>query len=58
MNRPLKIALALVVVAIALGLIGLIARALRWLLYLAIVVLIVAAAVQWLMNRGSGSHSS
>lgn len=55
MNRTLKIALVLVVAAIALALIGLIVRAVRWLLYVAIVVLLVAAAVQWLTGRGQSS---
>ena len=49
-NRPLRLALVLVVVAIALAVIGAVLKALRWLLYVAIVVLLVAGAVRWLVG--------
>lgn len=49
MSRPLKLALGLVAVALVLGILGLVLRALRWLLYVAIVVLLVAAAAKWLV---------
>lgn len=46
--------LALILVALVLGVIGLIARAVRWLLILA-AVLVVAAVVRGAMTRGSTS---
>ncbi|MDZ7705075.1 MAG: hypothetical protein U5L04_11405 [Trueperaceae bacterium] len=49
-NTPVRLALALLAVAIVLGIIGLILKALRWLLYVAVVVLLVAGAVRWLMG--------
>lgn len=50
MNRPLRIAMVLLVVAIVLAVIGAVLKALRWLLYVAIVVLVIAAAVRWLVG--------
>lgn len=57
MSRPVRIALVLLAVAIALAVVGLVLRALRWLLYVAIVVLLVAAAARWLAGR-SGPDTS
>lgn len=51
MSKPVRIALVLVAAAIVLAVLGLILRALRWLLYVAIVVVLAAAAVQWLAGR-------
>lgn len=51
MNNLLKLAGLLLVAAIILAIVGLIVRALRWLLYVAIFVLLVAAAVRWLTGR-------
>lgn len=50
MSRPLKLALVLVAVALVLGILGLVLRALRWLLYVAIFVLLLAAAARWLVG--------
>ncbi len=57
MSKPLRIALVLFVVAIVLAVLGLVLRALRWLLYAAIVVLLVSAAARWLAGR-SGPETS
>lgn len=57
MNRPLRLALVLVGIAIVLAILGLVLRALRWLLYVAIVVLLAAAAVKWLMERDNRDAS-
>lgn len=51
MNRPVSLALVLLAVAVVLALIGLLLQALRWLLYVAVVVLLVAGAVKWLADR-------
>lgn len=51
MSKPVQIALVLVAAAIVLAILGLILRALRWLLYVAIIVLLTAGAVQWLASR-------
>lgn len=51
MSKPVRIALVLVAAAIVLAILGLILRALRWLLYVAIIVLLTAGAVQWLASR-------
>lgn len=56
-SKPVRIALVLVLVAIVLAVLGLVLRARRWLLYLAIVVLLVAAAARWLAGR-SGPDTS
>lgn len=56
-SKPVRIALVLVAVAIVLAVLGLVLRALRWLLYVAIVVLLVAAAARWLVGR-SGPETS
>ncbi len=57
MSKPVRIALVLLAVAIALAVVGLVLRALRWLLYVAIVVLLVAAAVRWLVGRNGPDTS-
>jgi hypothetical protein len=51
-NTPLKLAAVLIVVALALAVVGLVVRVLRWLLYVAVVVLLLAAAAKWLVGRG------
>lgn len=54
MKRGLQIAGALIVLALILGLVGLVLRALRWLLIVAAVVLIIGTIVGGL-GRKSGS---
>jgi hypothetical protein len=51
MRRPLAIAGALVALALLLGLVGIVARALRWLLIIAAIVLLVGA-VTGFIGRG------
>lgn len=51
MSRPVRLALVLVAVAVVLAIVGLLLRALRWLLYVAIVVLLIAAAAKWIVGR-------
>lgn len=50
MNRPVRLALLLLAVAIVLAVVGAVLKALRWLLYVAVVVLLVAGAVRWLVG--------
>ena len=52
MNRTVKIVLLLLGAALVLAVIGLVVRVLRWLLYLAIVLVVVAAAMRWVRGRG------
>ena len=52
MNRPIRLALVLLAVAIVLAVIGALLTALRWLLYVAVAVLIVAGAGHWLVDDG------
>lgn len=52
-HRPVRLALILLAAAIVLAIVGAILKALRWLLYVAVVVLLVAGLVRWL----SGSDS-
>lgn len=49
-DRPVRLALLLLAVAVALAIVGAILRALRWLLYVAVVVLLVAGLVRWLVG--------
>lgn len=55
MNRPVKLALVLLAVAVVLALAGLLLAALRWLLYVAVVVLLIAGAVKWFGDRDNSS---
>ena len=48
-------AAALLVLAVVLGIIGLVMDALRWLLILAAIVLLVGAAVGWMSRSGDRS---
>lgn len=50
MNRPVRLALLLLAVAIVLAIVGAVLKALRWLLYVAVVVLLAAGAVRWLVG--------
>ena len=50
-NKPIKLALGLLAVALVLAIVGALLKALRWLLYVAIVVLLVAGAVRWVASR-------
>lgn len=50
-SRPVKAALTLAAIALLLAILGLVLKALRWLLYVAIVVLLLAAAARWLLGR-------
>lgn len=52
-NTPVRLALILLAVAIVLAVVGAILKALRWLLYVAIVLLLIAGAVRWLMGSDS-----
>lgn len=52
-NNPVRLALLLLAVAVVLAIIGAILKALRWLLYVAVVVLLVAGAVRWLIGSDS-----
>ena len=47
-DSPVRLALVLLAIAVALAIVGAILKALRWLLYVAVVVLLVAGAVRWL----------
>lgn len=49
-KSPVRLALLLLAVAIVLAIIGAILKALRWLLYVAVVVLLVAGAVRWFVG--------
>lgn len=51
MNRTAKVVLLLVAAAIVLAVVGLVVRVLRWLLYLAIALVLVATAVRWVRTR-------
>ena len=48
MNRPVQIGLVLLAIAVVLGIIGAVLAAVRWLLYVAVVVLLAAGAVRFL----------
>ena len=51
MNRTVKVVLLLVAAAVVLAVVGLVVRVLRWMLYLAIALVIVAAGVRWVRGR-------
>lgn len=53
-DNPVRLALALLAVALVLAIVGVVLKAVRWLLYLAVVVLLVAAAVRWLSDGRTG----
>lgn len=52
-NTPVRLALLLLAVAVVLALVGAVLKALRWLLYVAVVVLLVAGLVRWLVGSDS-----
>lgn len=52
-NTPVRLALILLAVAIVLAIVGVVLKALRWLLYVAIVVLLAAGLVKWLAGSAS-----
>jgi hypothetical protein len=53
MRRPLAIAGALIAAALILGVLGLVLRALRWLLVIAAVVLLIGAVTGFLGRRAT-----
>ncbi len=55
-KKTLGLAAALLAVALIVGIAGLVLDALRWLLIIAAIVLVVAAAVGWVARRGGSSE--
>ncbi len=51
------LAVGLLVLALVLAVLGLVLRALRWLLILAVIVLLAGAAIGWMARRGGGSSA-
>jgi hypothetical protein len=53
--NAIRIAGALLLLAVVLAIIGLVVRVVRWLVVVAAVLLLAAAAVRWLLGRDGGA---